>query len=231
MCERAVQQRRNVYTLEPSGTFALQFRDKEDLKEYSSQVKKLLRPTNLDDGDNTTGQRDDPISTTDSSRPTSVTFAPDNLFDFQRRKSSSVRDWMIHIEEMVAQDGFGQRPPVVLVEIDPPEAFNARDIQRLINEDSAARSLPWRVSRPHNLYKYYNIRKKEIRDPNGVESSQDTIPLSMTSPVQWQRLIARFVLSFNDDAEARRFQRLWNQRIFAGESHRQVKITASIIDW
>lgn len=97
------------------------------------------------------------------------------------------------VESLVKALGYPMHSPVIILDVYPP-TLTEEHIAGLIRADARSRGYRWGASRPLALGTNGNSK-----DISRVE-----------------KLRGRFVLAFNDGAEARRFHRAWNRRTSNG---------------
>lgn len=162
----------------------------------------------------------------------------------KRTRTKTQYPWRKELQDLIQGCGYGEKPPVVVLSISPGRITQS-DLVELIKEDGKERELTWKASAPIPLWsqpkpshlsrRQYKMQWEEMStgDTHGTPAnewdSQDS--LVATS------LVARFVLAFESDWEARSFHRSWHQRPVqtysaTSRTHQDVS-TASveIIEW
>lgn len=123
-------------------------------------------------------------------------------------------------------DGFGDKPPVVLMHTDHP-VLGGVEMRKLIQRDGAERGTAWRVSRPHHLTRH----RMHLTKPGDEGLDMD----DHRTNGKWGTLRSRFIVSCEDGDEARRFQRRWNQAIIDGGEFgfdgQMITVTTSLVEW
>jgi hypothetical protein len=180
-----------------------------------------------------------------------MTLAPASLesIDIKRGPKEDRREWSLRLATLVEPLGYGTEPPVVLLHVHPPN-LSAHQLQGYIRQDGGARRSMWDLSKPislvsgtrdipaaaaasqgtsdHHVESSQDQEAKqqgleEAMVPEEEEQSTDPIPRGM------ETLKARFIVACADEAEARRFQRAWNQRVLQTGSGQSHVIQASIV--
>ncbi|KAG6096427.1 hypothetical protein E4U31_005459, partial [Claviceps sp. LM219 group G6] len=221
------QQQRDPTTLEPNGQYNISFGNPIAAISYHDRLLRLHRlshhrlenahglwestvPTHLQSGAN-----DDPVSELEAFTVTSGSASKTSV-EMTRRRVGVTHKWQKGLEEMTRRLGYGEKPPVVLVRVYPPN-LTAWELERGIREDGVARGCAWEVSPPQDLDQSLQSasassnasRKAEMGGDDGVK---DQIPYSARKAMQAQKYSqGRFIVACANDAEARRFQRRWNQ--------------------
>lgn len=236
-----MQQQRNPDTLEPLGHYELTFSTPEAATVYKGRLDDLhkLAKTMLK---SSTGlwqssvadhlQRsygdecDGPLEMIGH-----MTLAPasmekiDSVTDTARPEHS----WVARASNLVEDAGFGKQPPTVMLEVYPPD-FTSNDIRKMIKAEMSTRKTRWAPSRPVRLgepigRKSVKAAKKEAGLLNArMEAEMEAEALNVKAR---ETMSGRFLMAFATDAEARRFQRYWNQRVF--EENKDGKVCRSIM--
>ncbi|KAG5938835.1 hypothetical protein E4U60_001161 [Claviceps pazoutovae] len=248
-----IQQQRDPTTLEPNGQYNISFGNPIAAISYHDRLLRLHRlshhrlenvhglwestvPTHLQSGAN-----DDPVSELEAFTVTSGS-ASETSVEMSRRRVGVTHKWQKGLEEMTRRLGYGEKPPVVLVRVYPPN-LTAWELEREIREDGVARGCAWEVSPPQDLDESLQSasasgssnapRKAEM---GGDDGAKDQIPYSARKAMQAQKYSqGRFVVACANDAEARRFQRRWNQSMLPAGKNVMMEsrnvVHASIINW
>ncbi|KAG5956643.1 hypothetical protein E4U58_006475 [Claviceps cyperi] len=248
-----IQQQRDPTTLEPNGQYNISFGNPIAAISYHDRLLRLHRlshyrlenvhglwestvPTHLQ-----SGAKDDPVSELEAFTVTSGSASKTSV-EMTRRRVGVTHKWQKGLEEMTRRLGYGEKPPVVLVRVYPPN-LTAWELERGICEDGVARGCAWEVSPPQDLDESLqsartsaslNVpRKAEMGGDDGTKAQ---IPYSARKAMQAQKYSqGRFVVVCANDAEARRFQRRWNQSMFPAGKNMMMQsrniVHASIINW
>ncbi|KAG6182070.1 hypothetical protein E4U27_002001, partial [Claviceps purpurea] len=187
--------------------------------------------------------KDDPVSELEAFTVTSGSASKTSV-EMTRRRVAVTHKWQKGLEEMTRRLGYGEKPPVVLVRVCPPN-LTAWELERGIREDGVVRGCAWEVSPPQDLDESLQsasasasgrsnaLRKAEM---GGDDGAKDQIPYSARKAMQAQKYSqGRFVVACANDAEARRFQRRWNQSMLPAGKNMMMEsrnvVHASIINW
>ncbi|KAG6000583.1 hypothetical protein E4U43_001567 [Claviceps pusilla] len=253
---RKIQQQRDATSLEPVGQYNLSFSTGPAAISYRDRLLRLhklaqhrldnvhglwesLVPLHLQ-----SAAGDDPA--TELQGFTVASGCPGRApVEVQRRRVTVTHPWARVVEQTMKGlvEGYGEKPPVVLVRVYPPTA-TAADLERWIREDGVSRGCGWDVCPPRALRLLEKKKKKKNNDNNdnstnstnsttnnninnGSSSSKDNNGSNMAQ--------GRFIVVCANDVEARRFHRRWNQRVIpAGPENTTATrnvVHASIINW
>ncbi|KAG6034841.1 hypothetical protein E4U19_005429 [Claviceps sp. Clav32 group G5] len=248
-----IQQQRDPTTLEPNGQYNISFGNSIAAISYHDRLLRLHRlshyrlenvhglwestvPTHLQ-----SGAKDDPVSELEAFTVTSGSPSKTSV-KMTRRRVGVTHKWQKGLEEITRGLGYGEKPPVVLVRVYPPN-LTARELEWGIREDGVARGCAWEVSPPQDLDQTLRRasasassnapRKAEM---GGDDGAKHQIPYSARKAMQAQKYAqGRFVVACANDAEARRFQRRWNQSMLPAGKNTMMEsrnvVHASIINW
>ncbi|KAG6028491.1 hypothetical protein E4U40_000969 [Claviceps sp. LM458 group G5] len=248
-----IQQQRDPTTLEPNGQYNISFGNSIAAISYHDRLLRLHRlshyrlenvhglwestvPTHLQ-----SGAKDDPVSELEAFTVTSGSPSKTSV-EMTRRRVGVTHKWQKGLEEITRGLGYGEKPPVVLVRVYPPN-LTARELEWGIREDGVARGCAWEVSPPQDLDQTLRRasasassnapRKAEM---GGDDGAKHQIPYSARKAMQAQKYSqGRFVVACANDAEARRFQRRWNQSMLPAGKNTMMEsrnvVHASIINW
>ncbi|KAG5982885.1 hypothetical protein E4U54_006330 [Claviceps lovelessii] len=251
---RKIQQQRDATSLEPLGQYNLSFSTGPAAISYRDRLLRLhklaqhrldnvhglwesLLPLHLQ-----SAAGDDPATELQGFTVTSGCpgTAP---VEMHRRRVTVTHPWARVVEQTMEGlvEGYGEKPPVVLVRVYPPTA-TAADLGRWIREDGVSRGCEWDVCPPRALRLLEKKKKKKNNTNNatttnnnnnnnvinnGSSSSKDNNGSNMAQ--------GRFIVVCANDVEARRFHRRWNQRVIpAGPENTTATrnvLHASIINW
>ncbi|PTB70382.1 hypothetical protein BBK36DRAFT_1164922 [Trichoderma citrinoviride] len=169
----------------------------------------------------------------------SFTIAPGSqaVIPIKRTRVVLTRPWADRLADLVANLGFGERPPVLMVDVYPP-TLTAEELSRFISRDGYNRALRWKVSTPQHLQKSHlepALPKMNARggSKNGDMGKQRGSPFPIKDREAWETMRGRFVLACADEEEARRFQQSWNQRALTTLRPEPARymVRTSIINW
>ncbi|KAG6138214.1 hypothetical protein E4U38_000607 [Claviceps purpurea] len=250
-----IQQQRDPTTLEPNGQYNISFGNPIAAISYHDRLLRLHRlshhrlenvhglwestvPTHLQ-----SAAKDDPVSELEAFTVTSGSASKTSV-EMTRRRVAVTHKWQKGLEEMTRRLGYGEKPPVVLVRVYPPN-LTAWELERGIREDGVARGCAWEVSPPQDLDESLQSasasasgRSNALRkaETGGDDGAMDQIPYSARKVMQAQKYSqGRFVVACANDAEARRFQRRWNQSMLPAGKNMMMEsrnvVHASIINW
>ncbi|OAA48357.1 hypothetical protein NOR_01607 [Metarhizium rileyi] len=240
---KKVQQQRNPTTLEPLGRYHISFSSAAAAISYRDRLLRLhnlahhkLRsrsglwesstPVHL-----MSPVGDDMATELETFTVTSGTQQNPAIY---RRRVSSANRWAQNLCSIVEKFGYGEKPPVVLVHAYPP-TLTTVDLTRHIAEDGVSRGCAWKVCPPREL------RGGEVeRATDSGYNKNTTDMVDEQSHMQRdidirEKLHSRFVVVCENEVEARRFHRHWNQRTLTaalgGTMAMQNMLHASIINW
>ncbi|KAH0497327.1 hypothetical protein TgHK011_004640 [Trichoderma gracile] len=177
----------------------------------------------------------------------SFTLAPgsQDAIPVQRLRVALRRPWAKRLAGLVDNLGFGERPPVLMVDVYPP-TLTAEQLHQFISRDGYNRALRWKVSMPQHLRKslpHQESSKMNAGRPrkNGETEENDEAASGrgkgaisrIKDREAWETMRGRFVLACADEEEARRFQQSWNQRALTTLRPEPVRymVRTSIINW
>ncbi|UKZ60792.1 uncharacterized protein TrAtP1_002063 [Trichoderma atroviride] len=182
----------------------------------------------------------------------SFTLAPgsQDTLSVQRRKVTLARPWAKRLASMVENLGFGELPHVLMLEVYPP-TLSAGELNQFIRRDGESRGLRWPVSAPQHLRMNSSLQQAPTRTRGSrtrdVDQGEAKDEDGQAAPNQQQqgpsfkfndreteeKLKGRFVLACTDEAEARRFQQSWNNRVLTTLRPQPARyvVYASIINW
>ncbi|KAG6061182.1 hypothetical protein E4U17_002393 [Claviceps sp. LM77 group G4] len=247
-----IQQQRDPTTLEPNGQYNISFGNSIAAISYHDRLLRLHRlshyrlenvhglwestvPTHLQ-----SGAKDDPVSELEAFTVTSGSASKTSV-EMTRRRVAVTHKWQKGLEEMTRGLGYGEKPPVVLVRVYPPN-LTARELERGIREDGVARGCAWEVSPPQDLDQTLqrasasSSAPRKAEEMGGDDGAKHQISHSARKAMQAQKYSqGRFVVACANDAEARRFQRRWNQSMLPAGKNTMMEsrnvVHASIINW
>ncbi|KAL7808067.1 hypothetical protein V8C44DRAFT_336333 [Trichoderma aethiopicum] len=199
------------------------------------------------DGISDGAQPDQPGTESVAELANSFTLAPGSQAEIpiHRQRVTVRRPWAKRLAGLVESLGFGERPPVLMVDVYPP-TLTAERLHQFISRDGYNRALRWKVSVPQHLQKSYaeqgstemhakGARKKGEMDEQDEVASGRRKGASLKSKDReaWETVRGRFVLACADEEEARRFQQSWNQRALTTLRPEPVRyiVRTSIIHW
>lgn len=199
------------------------------------------------DGTSDGAQPDQPGTESVVELANSFTLAPGSQAEIpiHRQRVTVRRPWAKRLAGLVESLGFGERPPVLMVDVYPP-TLTAERLHQFISRDGYNRALRWKVSVPQHLQKSYSeqgspemhakgARKNgEMDEKDEVASGrQKSASLKSKDREAWETVRGRFVLACADEEEARRFQQSWNQRALTTLRPEPVRyiVRTSIIHW
>ncbi|TFB03535.1 hypothetical protein CCMA1212_004899 [Trichoderma ghanense] len=177
----------------------------------------------------------------------SFTIAPGSqvAIPIHRQRVALRRPWAKRLAGLVDNLGFGERPPVLMVDVYPP-TLTAERLHQFISRDGYNRALRWKVSMPQHLQKSHSQqgspkmnakgahKNGEMDENDEVASSRPKgASLKIKDREAWETMRGRFLLACADEEEARRFQQSWNQRALTTLRPEPVRymVRASIINW
>ncbi|QUC17298.1 uncharacterized protein UV8b_01539 [Ustilaginoidea virens] len=250
---RKVQQQRNPVTLEPLGRYHISFSSAAAAASYRDRLLRLhslarrkLRSVNgLWEGAVPAHLRSlagsDPETELEGY---AVTSGSQETVHIERKRMPPTGKWLKHLQEIVDQVGYGEKPPAVLVQVYPP-TVTALEFGKHVQDHGVSRGCAWRVSPPQAL-------KQRRQQPGPAAAGADGEPddrgstehdASQSGPSEStstmndapDKVKGRFVVVCANENEARRFHRHWNQRTLTAVSE-HAKTTpcivhASIINW
>ncbi|KAF7560543.1 hypothetical protein G7046_g3621 [Stylonectria norvegica] len=223
-------QERDPWTLDPLGNYRLAFNSEAAATAFRDKITRLMKlsqhkahtpsglwastvPEVLQGPRNVEEQVD------------SYTIAPGSnavAFEISRPLIPQPWAWQQRIADLVEEAGYKGDTSVVLVEL-PNSALSAYDLNLFIQKDGTARRQPWSLSAPLPL-------QQPFEQPPDLGTR---VPLTK-NPEFRAKVQSRFVLFSNNDVDAWRFIRSWNQRVLQTGSDGYTKRTlvkASQIEW
>ncbi|KAK2591101.1 hypothetical protein QQS21_011212 [Conoideocrella luteorostrata] len=240
---KKVQQQRNPTTLEPLGRYHISFSTATAAISYRDRLLRLhkLAHHKLDTSNGLwessvpahlrSPAGDDPASELEGF---TVTSGSAKTIEVQRRRVSLKHKWTKHLKEIVEKFEYGDKPPIVLVQIYPPTVM-AGEFGRLVREDGISRGCEWKMCEPQELQQPIWGARDQVADV-GNEINSGTMEIQQKMINTQEKLKCQFVMICADDAEARRFHRHWNQRPLHQGVQEDTKckrnvVHASIINW
>jgi hypothetical protein len=177
----------------------------------------------------------------------SFTIAPGSQDEIPilRSRVTLRRPWAKRLAGLVDNLGFGERPPVLMVDVYPP-TLTAERLHQFISRDGYNRALRWKVSMPQHLHKSFLQQESPKMNVSGARKNGETdekdeassgrrkgASLKIKDREAWETTRGRFVLACADEEEARRFQQSWNQRALTTLRPEPVRyvVRTSIINW
>ncbi|KAH6607211.1 hypothetical protein Trco_003524 [Trichoderma cornu-damae] len=259
---KKVQQQRNPDTLEPLGRYLVTFGSGQAAASYRDRLVRLHKlngfklrsasglwessvplslrgslaspPAVAEPGD--AAASDVPGAGGVVDLANAFTLAPGSraVLAVQRKRVTVARPWAKRLAGLVEHLGYGERPPVLMVEVYPP-TLTAQELHRFICRDGQNRGLRWQVSTPQHLETNSPepARAKAEAKAAGREGEPQNPSFELDDRDTREKTRGRFVLACSDEAEARRFQQSWNRRALAALRPRPARyiVGASIIHW
>lgn len=252
-----VQQLRTPSTLEPLGRYALTFETHAATLAYQSKLRAAHRLALLEASSRTGLWESDAQLPAEDARATvaGFTLAPgsqDAVDAVATRLRGPSLPWTHVLKEVAAASEFGEKPPVVMLHVNPP-TLTGSDLHSAICADWDKRGVRWQVGQPYSLDSLAGDSKKRkngTRMKDAMANDQDETedidqdgtkdgqagqgPPKAQDLNRWEKRRSRFLVACKDEAEARRFQRHWNQRTLTGRgrvANERNVVDASIINW
>ncbi|KYK59198.1 hypothetical protein DCS_00328 [Drechmeria coniospora] len=245
-----VQQQRNPSTLEPLGRYHVSFSTAQAAISYRDRLVRLHRlarhklsaPNDLWESSIPAHLKSsagaDPAAELEA-----FTLVPASqpTVDVDRKRVSTRNAWAKGLADRVGGLGYGDKPPVVLLDVYPP-TLSADDLSRFIREDGIERDCEWELSPPQHLASPGIHGRPE--EGCGAGSGFGSVTKDVPSSSEYrdfdtmEKRRSRFVVACATEEEARRFHRHWNEReliIEGGDEDRRgvakCIVHASIINW
>ncbi|RDA95017.1 hypothetical protein CP533_2120 [Ophiocordyceps camponoti-saundersi (nom. inval.)] len=233
---RSIHPLRDPSTLEldPLGRYFIGFTTEAAASSYRDNLDRLYRlartrmlsPTGLwqkkapaDIAASTNPDQVDSLTILPASQPLHMTQ------NFVKRRKA----WFESLGRIITAFGYpypsDDRPFIILLRVYPPNLETAT-LERLIQDDCNVRKCSWRISKPFFLDKNFGS-EFDAQDPLHTSVSP-----KRAEPLESQR--RRFVFVCDNDNEAHRFRRHWNQRTLFTENNAKKErhvFHATVIHW
>lgn len=282
----SVTKSRDATTLEPTGSYHLTFPSSTAAVAYAERFRRLHRMARCR-ADSRTGlwQSElapelhgaaDPSPEALEDEVALLTAAAGTHGAALQHGRVSSPAWARRVAELVAGDGHGEQPPVVLLEVNP--IADQWAVRKAVRAQGRRVGASWATARPHPLGEAVRqavmsppqrasediteqpskeLDDKENDDESAIEKDGEEEQEKKQADANKQKadmaadrerrgaarvarhmegtVLRRYVISFRDDSEARRFHRSWNGRWLHGEGggpkEARHSVRTQVIEW
>lgn len=214
---KSVRQMRTRKNFEPLNKWEVQFYSREAVDTFRDKVKRLqsLAVIKAQHGSSPLWQGyipeklQSPAGESPDDLIQSFTLAAGSQMNVSitvpTRRQRLVSPWKHVITNLVKDDGYGELPPLILLEVYPSRGLTASRLAKYIVSDTGGRNMSWKVSNLHPL-KSLDGRNQHQETETDEQGSESQVDANEVQPS------ARYIVSAVNEAEARRFERYWNAR-------------------
>lgn len=224
----SIHPQRDRLTFSPTGRYILAFYSREAITLFKDRIRRLQSLAAIRNGSKTGfWENDIPTHLRSAEDPAdelnSFTIATNlDTLEMRDTTASAANAWEDDLVDLVKDDGFGERPAMVLLEVSPRVEDEMEALAEAVAHNRGGRDRAWQVSKLHDLGELIETRIEESGRPKTWERE----PSGSTRAIP-----SRYVVSAVDEAEARRFQRYWNARYFTGRWGRRYNIHTECLSW